>query len=102
MTTTVAQLIERLEEIAEEHPDAEVLLATQPSWPLQFEISGVAVSDEFAEIPDDPCVAHDERGCAECIAEQFPTTVYIVEGGHPGGFDSRPYAPREAWEMASI
>ena len=34
----IAELIEALEEIAEEYPDAEVLLATQPSYPLAFTI----------------------------------------------------------------
>lgn len=96
--TTVTELIARLEEIAEDHPDAEVLLATQPSWPLQFNVRGVAVSDDFAEIPDDPCVDHNRIACAECIAEQYPTTVYIVEGGQPDG----PYAPGEAFENAYL
>lgn len=62
----VAQLIDMLEQC---DLNATVMLATQPSWPLQAYVLGVHVADDGK--------------------------VYVVEGGHP---QDQPYAPRAAWD----
>jgi hypothetical protein len=54
---TVQQLIEQLEE---HDPQAEVLLATQPSWPFENTI------------------------CDELVTLDHPNTVYIAEAGQVG------------------
>ena len=64
----INELIEFLEEMADEAGDVEVLIATQPGWPLQTTVSAVTLVDG---------------------------TVYLAEGVHP---HSSPYAPRAAWE----
>lgn len=61
MNMTVAELIELLEGA---DPEAEVRMAIQPSWPLQFEIKSVEESDAGV--------------------------VYITQGEHP---QDSPYAP---------
>lgn len=86
--TNITDLVARLSEIAEDHPDAEVLLAHQPSWPLQFTIAGVATSDEISEDEDDDDEPQEER----------PLVVYICEGSHP----DHPYAPRDVWDAAWV
>lgn len=86
----VSQLIERLQDL---DPNSEVLLAHQPSWPLQFTVAGVAASDDIAG--ESECDDHGHYSCDDC-ASQEPGVVYIVEGDHP----DHPYAPRAAWEVA--
>jgi len=76
---TVNEMIERLQEIAGDgFGESDLRLAFQPSWPLQFEIGGIAVPDEE---PDNGA-----------------PVVYVVEGSHPDG-DS-PYAPSWAFALA--
>jgi hypothetical protein len=82
----IRELIELLEDV---DPDAEVLLAHQPSWPLQFTVAGIY----DAANADQPCDEHDNYDCEECETPTPNTAVYIVEGDHP---DSTPYAPRDA------
>lgn len=74
---TVAELIDRLSEM---DPEAQVRLATQPAWPLQFEVGDVVPG---AETPAD--AAHDGRG----------PIVWLTEGGHP---TSSPYAPASVFD----
>lgn len=69
----VYELIERLEEW---EPDSEVYIATQPSWPLQFEVARITSNEDQLPNPDEPDV------------------VYLLTGEHPGG---HPYAPRDLW-----
>ena len=70
---TVEELITLLEDC---DPQAEVRLAHQPSWPLAFQLRGVAVPDEAEYEGDD---------------EDAPNrVVWLVEGDHP---DGSPYAP---------
>jgi hypothetical protein len=88
----VAALIERL---ADCDPDAEVLLAHQPSWPLQFTLRGIASSEDIAM--DSACEEHQHYNCHDCAAASGEPVVYLVEGGHP----DHPYAPRAAWDVAS-
>ena len=78
----VRELIERLEDL---DPEATVLLAHQPSWPLQFNLQGVASSFDLA------CYAEDEE------YDDTESVVYLAEGDHP----DHPYAPSAVWEVAS-
>ena len=96
----VTQMIELLEDC---DPEAEVWLAHQPSWPLQFTVRGVY--DPAATPPEcsEHGIAYVPAECGEC--DELTDTrhqvngpvVYIVEGDHPNG--SSPYAPKEAWEQ---
>ena len=61
-------LIERLQELADLDPNADVMLAFQPNWPLAFTIDNVRVIDNV---------------------------VWIANGSHPY---PDPYAPRAAWD----
>lgn len=79
---TVADLIALLQDMPE---DAEVRLATQPSWPLAAHIGSVVSPDDLAG--EQECDAHGHYSCDECA----PSVVWITEGGHP---DDSPYAPR--------
>jgi hypothetical protein len=65
----LVELIAELEHLAEyAGEDAEVMIATQPSYPLQAYVATVTLVGD---------------------------TIYIAEGGQPW---SDPYAPRAAWE----
>jgi hypothetical protein len=65
----IQELIAELEHLAEyAGEDAEVMLATQPQWPLQAYVATVTL---------------------------VGNTIYIAEGPSPY---SDPYAPRVAWE----
>jgi hypothetical protein len=87
---TVNEMIERLQEVAENGSgDCELRLAFQPSWPLQFTVGGVAEPGD-PEDPEDPS-SDDEPVDAASV-------VYITEGGHPS-IDS-PYAPAWAFDTA--
>lgn len=86
----VQDLIERLSEL---DPEAPILLAHQPSWPLQFTLRGVATSQDIANGSE--CEEHGHYDCDKCAAVEEPV-VYLVEGNHP----DHPYAPRAAWEVA--
>lgn len=85
---TVQELIDRLSEM---DPGATVLMAHQPSWPLQFELRGIASGEDIAG--ETRCEDHQSYGCPLCDAL---LVVYLVEGSHP----AHPYAPRAAWEVA--
>jgi hypothetical protein len=90
MSTTVRELIERLQEC---DPDATVLMAHQEGWPLQFDVLGVA---EASSLRSEPCAAHGDRGCDDCDTIAETEVVWIVQGEHP----ANPYAPRAAWTVA--
>lgn len=88
MSYTVADLIARLEELPE---DAEVRIAFQPSYPLQFALRGVADSHDVADWDlDEPSPKSDEDA----------RIVWLVEGNHPS--DDSPYAPSAIWDAASM
>lgn len=92
--TTVYELIAQLEQLIEDDErlgDSEVLLVTQPSYPLQFRIGNVVAEtqiedDEFEGDYDEPLPEFDEDN---------PPVVYITEGGHP--HDKSPYGPSAAF-----
>ncbi len=87
----VRDLIERLQDC---DPTAEVLLATQPSWPMQSRLRGVTSGDDIAV--DETCEVHGDFNCDDCIAANGDPVVYLVEGTHP----AHPHAPRAAWDLA--
>jgi hypothetical protein len=67
----VKELIEVLQDL---EPDAQVLIASQPNWPFEIELSGVVTRAE--------CDAPDE-GCEEprrTDAGLAPSDVFLVEG----------------------
>lgn len=82
MSMTVQELIERLSEL---DPEATVRLATQPSWPLAFEMGGVATSQDIMDVdidyngvPEGPCPDHEVEACEECLAEMAgPSIVWL-------------------------
>ena len=81
---TVDEMIERLQEAADDGFGAcELRLAFQPSWPLQFEVGGIATPDVESRATDEP----DEE------PKETTPVVYITEGDHPR--NDSPYAP--AW-----
>ena len=85
---TVNEMIERLQEAADDgFGECEVRLAFQPSWPLQFQVGGVATPDDESRAADDPDEEPDDAS----------RVVYITEGSHPR--DDSPYAP--AWAFAA-
>jgi hypothetical protein len=91
----VKSLIALLQEM---DADAEVRVASQPSWPLALHVAGVAaqadidVNDAFDDLEGDEFVDEDEvRRNAEAI-------VWIVEGT---SVFNAPYAPRGAWNVAT-
>lgn len=79
----VKDLIEALSEL---DPEKEVMLATQPSWPLAFKVDGVFDPDtEGLAAPD-----HDFSD------EEHPSVVWIVQGNQ----SDDPYGvPRDAFDV---
>jgi hypothetical protein len=104
--TTLRELINLLEEVAEDTGDeTRVLLAFQPSYPLQFEVAGISVPEapdhyELKAIVEDNDGEISMAQAEEIWREEHGTpaenVVYIVEGGHPD--DLPPYGSRETWE----
>ncbi|MCK4415262.1 MAG: hypothetical protein KAY32_17145 [Candidatus Eisenbacteria sp.] len=79
---TVNEMIERLQEVAEEgFGECELRLAFQPRWPLQFVIGGVATPDDESRGMGEPDEERDDEA----------SVVYLTEGDHPS--DDSPYAP---------
>lgn len=101
----LSELIEQLEELAEESDgDPEVLVAHQPSWPLQESL----VRATFLESEDEECdgcgrtvgACAAGHGCEEpCELEEADKVLYLVAYGEPR-LDGRsaPYAPRSLFE----
>lgn len=84
----VRDLIERLNDL---DPEAEVLIASQPSWPMQNKLTGVASAEDVQA--ETACEDHETYNCPLC---EVPPIIYLVEGSSP----DQPYAPRAAWEVA--
>ena len=116
----VQELIELLQDA---DPTAEVRIATQPSYPLAFNLYGVAVADEsephlvcggcgtLVELREGE--AHHVASWRDDDHEPFPSeyddddddsnalepgVAWLVAGDHPR--DASPYAPRAAWDSA--
>jgi hypothetical protein len=87
----VSELISLLQDCAD---DQEVLIAHQPSWPLQHHVYGVW----DASVDEQPCSDHERVDCEDCgPAEPNPFVYVVADDGHP---DEGPYAPRSAWDAA--
>ena len=83
----VKELIEILEDMDQE---ASVFLASQPNWPFEYSVAGVAVREDFSG--DD-----DEDGGGEERAYERGTAasdVFIVEG------QQLRYGSKAAWSAA--
>lgn len=75
---TLDDLIERLEELREEHGgDLPVRIASQPSWPLAFTVENV----RFIESSND----------------HHPSAVWFAASQGPPYLEN-PYAPKAAWD----
>lgn len=77
----ISELIEQLLDIQADHPDAEVRLAMQPSWPFEYSIHQVVAVEE-GDTPD-----RDEGSDPDVI-------VYLSEGVQLG------YLPEAAKDVA--
>jgi hypothetical protein len=85
---TIAELIERLEEYRDElGGDAEVRLMTQPNWPFEYDLAGLASGAEIQAEADDE--ADDESD-----DETEPHVLFIVEG------QQLRYGSARAWQAA--
>lgn len=89
---------EMIEILSEMDPDAEVRLATQPNWPLQSTVAGIASSETVYS--NQACSEHGHFDCEECVNEALELSgdnfVWIAEGSQC----SHPYAPRGVWDAA--
>lgn len=98
MTMTIRDMINELEQFAEEHgDDCEVRLAHQPRWAFEYSISSVVAVDLNEPDPDDVAAALDvindpetddvDRAQARAILdgdEKKNVVVYIGEGTQLG------------------
>lgn len=75
----IEELIEELQDLAEQYPDAEVRIAHQPSWPLQYTISEVVASEGNYDEED----GYDEEQTEDDV-------IYIAEGSQ---VRDNPYLP---------
>jgi hypothetical protein len=86
-STSLRSLIERLEDLAQDYgDDTQVLVATQPTYPLTQLITAVAQPD----VGDDGDPLHPE-------VEDKPT-VWILTDSPDSGCGISPYAPTSLWD----
>jgi hypothetical protein len=64
--------------------EARVVFTTQPNWPLEYEVAGLATRDD----------CRDELGSIQTGAARALNDVILVEGAQLG------YGEREAWSAA--
>jgi hypothetical protein len=83
----VGELREALEDLDDE---VEIRLATQPNWPLAFNIRAVVTPADIVDYRE----TEDET---EVEDETEDELVWIVAGDHP--WDGSPYAPRVLWNV---
>ena len=82
---TLNDLIEQLQDLVDECPDLgdrDVMIATQPSYPLTAVIDCVSVVDDEDDEDDEDAVG----------------TVWIATSEIGSSSSVSPYAPRAAWE----
>jgi len=78
MIRNIRELIDQLEDLAEEHGDAtEVRLAFQPSWPFEHSIADVVATEQDDDEGEDDDVARRPDGDGHVV-------VYIGEGRQIG------------------
>lgn len=84
---TIGELMERLEELSEQFgDDSEVRIASQPSWPFEYDIKGMVSKNELFQ-NDEDYTADGKR--SDKIGEDV---VWIVEGSQLG------YFTKDAWD----
>jgi hypothetical protein len=86
---TLNDLIEQLQDLVEEFPElaeADVMVATQPSYPLTAVIDCISLVDSDSDEDDD-----------DGISGGLPT-VWIATSEVGSSSSVSPYAPRSAWE----
>jgi len=86
---TLTDLIEQLQDLMEEFPElaeADVMVATQPSYPLAAVIDCVSLVDS-EDVDEDAEDAEDALG-----------VVWIATSEVGSNSKVSPYAPRAAWE----
>lgn len=87
--------VRELQEMLEGYdPDDEILVATQPNYPITVELVGVTDTAKIiASDLDSDLMISDEHMDAEMERRQYH--VWLVTGSSP--YDN-PYAPRACWE----
>ena len=85
---TVSELMGLLEDC---DPNAEVLVMSQPSWPFENSIMGVAVRSEISGEDDDD----EEEAPSSRDDGARPNDVFILEG------QQLRYGSRDAWAAAA-
>lgn len=86
---TLNDLIEQLQDLVEEFPElaeADVMVATQPSYPLSAVIDCISLVDSDSDEDED-----------DGISGGLPT-VWIATSEVGSSSSVSPYAPRAAWE----
>jgi len=83
----VAELIERLEEM---DPEAEVLFISQPHWPFEYSVSGLATRAEIEDVDND--LHDDEPGERVYRDGESANDVLLVEGSQLR------YGSKSAWD----
>jgi hypothetical protein len=86
---TLNDLIEQLQDLVEEFPElaeADVMVATQPSYPLSAVIDCISLVDSDSDEDED-----------DGISGGLPT-VWIATSEVGSSSSVSPYAPRSAWE----
>ncbi|GAB3586372.1 hypothetical protein [Calidifontibacter terrae] len=84
--------VDQLRDLLADLPgDAEVRLATQPTWPLAFHTGAVVTGDELAG--EATCDQHGDYSCEDCEDESI---VWITEGG---SVHDAPYAPSGVFQI---
>jgi hypothetical protein len=84
---TIGELMERLQELAYQFGDGiEVRIASQPSWPFEYDIKGMVSKNELFQNGED-YTADGKR--SDKIGEDV---VWIVEGNQMG------YFTKDAWD----
>ncbi|MFI5298959.1 MAG: hypothetical protein ACHREM_12755 [Polyangiales bacterium] len=87
----VRQLIAMLEE---QDPEAQVFLASQPGWPFEYSIHGVAVRSEMDGDAEDDGEDNADQARARASNGCAPSDVFIVEGSQLR------YGSKAAWDTA--
>lgn len=82
----VHQLIALLEDC---DPEAEIRIMSQPSWPFEYAIRGIAIREEFAERDEDEDDPSHLEDWSDGVAAN---DVFIVEGAQER------YGDKAAWD----
>jgi hypothetical protein len=97
MSTNLRQMIEALEEIAEQYgDDTQVLAAHQPNYPLAECISALVIT----QVSNGELVG-DEDADGEADPDDAVPVVWVLLGGHPEYGDNAwtsPYASSALWD----